>query len=116
MTQRHVTEVRSTPSPVEPARQAAAPPLPQHQPTLAPLRFAVSLTTPQGREVFRKQFAAQSDADSFAAATAELCPEYKVAWVDRIDGFAWERCGNSVSVTASPALSKTKDSEATTTV
>jgi hypothetical protein len=67
-----------------------------------PLRFAVSLTDPQGREVFRKQFVSQVDADEFAGATAELCPDYKVSWVDRIEGIAWERVGQSISVTASP--------------
>jgi hypothetical protein len=66
-----------------------------------PLRYAVSLTDPQGKEIFRKQFASCGEADGFARATAELCPEYKVSSVDRIDGFAYEVMGQSLTITAS---------------
>jgi hypothetical protein len=68
------------------------------------LRFAVSLTDPQGRGVFRKQFSSQAEADEFAGATAELCPDYKVSFVDRIEGIASERYGAAVTITASPTL------------
>jgi hypothetical protein len=109
MTQRHVVEDRNTSVP------AVARPTPESLQLVAPiggaaLRFAVSLRSPQGRELFRKQFAAQSDADAFAAATAELCPDYKVAWVDRMEGLAWERVGSSVFVTASPRSEKVTQS------
>ena len=80
-----------------------------------PLRFAVSLTDPQGREVFRKQFVSQVEADEFAGATAELCPDYKVSSVDRVEGIAWERVGQSISVTASPRP-RPDTSKATTAV
>ena len=101
MTHPNPTQVRNTepsaaPDPT-PTGDLAAP-----RSAVQPLRFAVSLTDPQGREVFRKQFASQDQADEFATATAELCPEYKVSFVDRIDGIAWERHGASVSITASP--------------
>jgi hypothetical protein len=109
MTQRHALDVRSTPAPVVPSAQsdnlAVLSPL-----GTTPLRFAVSLTNPQGREVLRKQFASRADADTFAAATSELCPDYKVASVDRIKGYAWERVGSSVSITASPSGDKANNS------
>jgi hypothetical protein len=68
-----------------------------------PLRFAVSLTDPQGRMLFRKQFASSIEADGFAMATAELCPEYKVSSVDRVGGIAYEVMGHSLTITASTA-------------
>jgi hypothetical protein len=109
MTQRHVVDARNTlTSDVTTDRADSLAVLPRF--SAAPLRFAVSLTNPQGREVFRKQFAAQPDADAFAAATAELCPDYKVAWVDRMEGLAWERVGSWVSVTASPTSEKVTQS------
>ncbi|MEA2508169.1 MAG: hypothetical protein QOG21_251 [Actinomycetota bacterium] len=109
MTQRHVVEVRQTlTSDVTTGQADSLSGLPQL--SASPLRFAVSLTNPQGTEVFRKQFATQPDADAFAAATAELCPDYKVAWVDRMEGLAWERVGSWVSVTASPASEKVTQS------
>jgi hypothetical protein len=99
MTRRHVVEDRSTPvSAVTAADSLTVVP----GRSGAPLRFAVGLRNPEGREVFRKQFADQSDADAFAAATAELCPDYKVAWVDRLGGLAWERVGSCLTITASP--------------
>ena len=69
---------------------------------LKPLRFAVSLTDPQGRELFRKQFATAIEADTFAKATANLCPDYKVSSVDRIEGVAYELSHDSLTITASP--------------
>jgi hypothetical protein len=109
MTQRHAVEVRNTPiAPVPGAEMGTLPVVSRLSAT--PLRFAVSLTNPQGQEVFRKQFASQADAEAFAAATSELCPDYKVACVDRIKGHAWERVGTSVSITASPAGDKANNS------
>jgi hypothetical protein len=67
-----------------------------------PLRFAVSLTDPQGRELFRKQFSTAVEADAFAKASAELCPDYKVSSVDRIEGVAYELSHDSLTITASP--------------
>jgi hypothetical protein len=66
-----------------------------------PLRFAVSLTDPQGKMLFRKQFGSSGEADAYAMATAELCPEYKVSTVDRVAGLAYEVVQHSLTITAS---------------
>ena len=68
-----------------------------------PRRFAVSLTDPLGKMLFRKQFGSSGEADAFAMATAELCPEYKVSTVDRIAGLAYEVVQHSLTITASTA-------------
>ena len=70
-------------------------------PQVRPLRFAVSLTNPQGKELFRKQFRSSEEADKFAMATSALCPEYKVSSVDRIGGLAYEVKGHSITIIAS---------------
>jgi hypothetical protein len=99
MQHQDVTEIHPGNAPVRTLDNAGTA-LPRLQkPT--PLRYAVSLTDPQGKEIFRKQFASCGEADSFARATAELCPEYKVSSVDRIDGFAYEVMGQSLTITAS---------------
>jgi hypothetical protein len=66
-----------------------------------PLRFAVSLTDPRGKMLFRKQFRSSDEADAYAMATAELCPEYKVSTVDRVAGLAYEVVNHSLTITAS---------------
>ena len=112
MTHSNPTKVRSA-EPVAAPNPEPSGKLETTRATVRPLRFAVSLTDPQGREVFRKQFAAQEEADEFAAATAELCPDYKVSFVDRVNGIAWERHGPSVSITASPTPDRVTASKAT---
>lgn len=67
---------------------------------VAPLRFAVSLTTHDGRQIFRKQFATAMQADVFARSTADLCPDCKISSVDRIEGFAYELRGKSLTITS----------------
>jgi CO/xanthine dehydrogenase Mo-binding subunit len=100
MTARHLIQVRSEAAPVATAVSEVVRP---QQPQVKALRFAVSLTSPQGTEVFRKQFGSPAEADGFARATAELCPDYKVSSVDRLEGFAYELKGQELTITASPA-------------
>jgi hypothetical protein len=102
----HRTEAQHTAAQIAPAgRIDVAAALPQRR-NVEALRFAVSLTNPQGVELFRKQFASSLEADSFAMASAELCPEYKVSSVDRIGGLAYELMGHELTITASPGLDK----------
>jgi hypothetical protein len=102
MTHQHPTELQHRQPVAASATEVNAAPLPPQRANLHPLRFAVSLTTPQGRELLRKQFASSAEADGFAMASAELCPEYKVSSVDRIAGFAYEVMDHALKITALP--------------
>jgi hypothetical protein len=103
MTSRHLIQVRSEATPVATAANASTEAVRPQGSKVKALRFAVSLTSPQGREVFRKQFGDPAEADGFARATAELCPDYKVSSVDRLEGFAYELKGQALTITASPS-------------
>ncbi len=114
MARQHLTEIQPAALPVAPARQADVSTMrPQLSPA-KPLRFAVSLTNPEGMELFRKQFASSLEADSFAMASAELCPEYKVSSVDRIGGLAYELAGHTLTITASPKSHRGNGTDAIT--
>jgi hypothetical protein len=102
MANQNLTETRPSDSVALPAHgQDAGTAVSPRAQRVKPLRYAVSLTDPAGKELFRKQFASSGEADGFAQATAELCPNYKVSSVDRIDGFAYELKGQTVTITAS---------------
>jgi hypothetical protein len=73
MANQNLTEARPSDSLAPPAHALddAAAVSPRRQ-RVKPLRYAVSLTDPAGKELFRKQFASSGEADGFARATAEL--------------------------------------------
>jgi hypothetical protein len=102
MTPRHLIQVRNEVAPIDTAGETASEAVRPQRATLKALRFAVSLTDPEGKEVFRKQFVTPGEADGFARATADLCPDYKVSSVDRLEGFAYELKGHKLTITASP--------------
>jgi hypothetical protein len=102
MAHQHPTELEHKPLLAPSAAEVDFAPIPSQRSKLKPLRFAVSVTSPQGTELFRKQFASSAEADRFAMASAELCPEYKVSSVDRIAGFAYEVMEHALKITASP--------------